>query len=377
MTAPFYPFNQVHFSPAEYLTSEDLLLMQRFERAGAIDFILGAKIRAEETSARYAQGYVYGFGGGSIVTSGTTRTVTNSAGLILIDSPNGGPYSTGSDNVLKPYWLAADELSTQLAVGDATHPRYDLISLSLAYVDTDAADNEERFAEATPGVVTGATFVKRRKVVLTKTVTQGTPAATPVVPATPAGTRRWAAVYVPANHNTFFIYSHMRDMRRPAGLDTCLNYCADLGPHVHSPAPNAWTVDAAGALGATTSGKIVTVFPHLRARHNARLIGVRVFGSIDASTTIALVRRQIDVGAGGDATVLTWSSHGTISGPDGVLWTPSDDTPVWGDGWEAGPAAYVGYAGNDSHNTMLGLKFTTAGTAGDFLNGVEWLFAAA
>lgn len=368
--APYYPFNQVQFGPAEYLTTEDLINVQKFGQASVVDHLLGARMRADEGAARYTRSYVHG-SGGAPKPSATALTVSNYEGLVFADTAAG--YSDGGDNHLVPYWMAADELAVTLAVGDATHPRIDLISIKIEYQDNDSLDEEDRFAEAVPGVVTTDTVVKRRKTVMTTIVTQGTPAATPTIALTPVGYRLWCTVLVPATHNAVFTASQLRDHRRPPGLDANLTICQGLDAHVHSPGATAWTVGATGQLEAIATGKIVTVFPRLRARHSARLIALRVMGSFpDSTVAMQLVRRSFAGGVVSDTNIGTSLTSVLTPIATSVEYLRPEELPLWGNGWEAGPAAY---AAGIAHCTALGLKFTS-GVTPSILNGIEWLFAA-
>src|SRR5690349_10329408 len=127
-TAPNYPIQEVLISEGEGIDLLDLNDMQRFLRSQLWDSAIGGRIRASEGA--YGLGLsnddtIYCYGGGAPQASVTTRTITNSNGLLfhLI-----GTF-TGADPVLIPYVVESAELDTQLAVGDATNPRIDLIAI--------------------------------------------------------------------------------------------------------------------------------------------------------------------------------------------------------------------------------------------------------
>lgn len=95
--------------------------------------------------------------------------------------------------IYKPIFIAAQQSGT-LSAHDPTNPRIDILTLAPATVD----DENDTRKILTAGVLTPTSVDTRRRRAFTLGVVAGTPAGSPSVPATPAGTIKIAEITVPA-----------------------------------------------------------------------------------------------------------------------------------------------------------------------------------
>lgn len=319
-------FKEILFNDGEGLDYNDFNTMQRQARALVCDGLLANRARTEQSLvSTIEQGHLFAIGlGGAPQVGGGALTVTNHAGVIAFPTS----ISVGlSDPNFLVYYLSAGELLSTLAVGDATNPRIDLICVKLEQVSNDAADNETRdFKDATTGVITSQTMVKRRKVKLTKQVVAGTPAGSPVEPAVPAGFKKWAAITVPANHNAVFtpVTHQLIDYRMPIGF-----YTSFVRPGEAT--SSAWTVDAAlSRWDSNATGQNLFIPLTGCGQVGARLLTVSLhyqnFGA-GSELTAKLIRRSV-FPAAADVELKSVTLAGTSNSP-GTQTIDVSTEPYW------------------------------------------------
>lgn len=359
---------EVLFNDGEGLDFGDLNNAQRFARAFACDVLQGQNLRTYDpecvglTSALYAIGM-----GGTAWPTLAARTVSNREGTILQYLST----TDGSDATILAYYLTGGELLTQLDAGDATNPRYDIISVKLDQVEGTSTTRD--FEDATTRAKTSSATNKRRDVVLTKLVTKGTPAGSPSVPATPAGYVRWALLYVPATFNAAFVTTGEDGSGGPRGLHDD-RYPVPRGGTAaivgyQMLAASGWTAQANGSMASAAANNVAyAIFPGSRC---ARISRVMVCGTLaGASSAIDLVRFDLR-----DGTVAVLERLGTtLSGSEQKLYTPA--RPRWGSGFACPSIDDEGNAGVSgvSDATAIGVKIT-AGSNADVIRCVRFFYA--
>jgi hypothetical protein len=205
---------EVAWNDGEGITDADLNNMQRFARAQASDFWMGlARIAESDILTLSTMVYAHG-NGGAVFAHADARKLANIGGWIAVNRSTG--IVTGDEPEFLCYYLATSELNSVLDVGDATHPRYDLLCIAVDYVNGDSESRD--FKDATTGLLSTTTPNKRRNMRLQFQIVKGTAAASPVEPAIPAGYVKMAAVYVPATWNAVIDPANILDYRMPIGF---------------------------------------------------------------------------------------------------------------------------------------------------------------
>ena len=159
----------------------------------------------------------------------------------------------GSEPKLLCYWLDDDEINLTSAAGDPTNPRYDVIAVKLEW----EAVTETRDFQDTAGVLSSYTPTTYKRVKMTARIVQGTPAASPTIPALAAGEAYYAVYKIPATFNALISLdpsgsNEFRDFTFPIGeIKTRFLQGSEL---MHVPAD--WTVAADGTMTSTATGKI-------------------------------------------------------------------------------------------------------------------------
>lgn len=373
---PDYPVQEVLFNDGEGIDLADLNNMQRYLRAQSNDLLTASRARAQTLAEHLTGGYIghlYGLGGAAPITSVTARTVTASQGVLLWHGSSFAP--TGGDPQAIPFYVNGFELTTQLDIGDA-NPRIDLISIKLEHVSNDAADQEARTQKNySTGSISTANLVKKRKAVLTKVVTKGTPAATPTVPATPGGYVPWCSVYVPALHNAVVDVENIRDQRFPLGFDRIQQPTFGLGAGIWAAA--GWSALGSGPGLQSTAGATLYVAPPARSKHAGRLLRVGLMGLL-TGCTVSLVRVNMDntTSFGGETVLADISS--SFTGGANQLYAAAEShanwsRPLWLNGFTGGVAAITNpkAAPNDARMQVLALKIV-APSSGKVLKFAEW-----
>lgn len=226
--------------------------------------------------------YALHVGAAMIIPTGTARTVafTGGAFMAITDEPwNGGGEEMATFDI--PDGLG---MTLQVAVGDATHPRVDIVEVKLEYVDGDT--QSRHFEDAVTRAPSSQNVEKERRVQMTYQIKQGTPAASPAYPAPTAGYAAYAAIYVPAGFNTTIPTDNIRDMRQPLGvraIDVPFTAMLKTGA-------NPW-VELGGAILATAAASTPADYVYaICPVDDALLLGVGVHGSPGDDQTCTLVR---------------------------------------------------------------------------------------
>lgn len=401
---------EVLWNVGEGVTDLDLNNLQRFLRAQATDWDLASRghwttVGSVGVNALNPQSHLFVMGHSCAPhVLGATRTIDVNSGLI-IQWRSGGPGSQGIDSYQPGvidfddwgqdpyalvYFAANNEFTTVHAVGDATNPRWDLVSIQLSTTAADAADQETRLVKNAGGVISSGPFIKRRKVIATKTVTQGTPAASPTIPAVPAGHVPLYAILVPANHNTTFPGTEdLFDFRVPLG-----SFVVDV---LSRPEYERGSVAGAGAdtLSNGAFGYVSSAAPGLHVMHMPlnvhgahRLIGVGALVQ-DCPASDFKIKRSRTIDGGQQTALVDISSNspgahdlstmlrGAGSAGGGLiqfeyrfgnlnLTTSLAGVPVWGNGWSVGMRQDTELDGTGALNSFfrLVLDWTANGAGG-------------
>lgn len=367
---PHYPSQEVLFNDGEGIDFADLNNAQRFLRSQLADLAIGARVRfAEDAGGGPSPGALFAMtgGAGAPVQSATARQLTSLAGVIAHQITTGP--STGADALLLVHRVAAGDLAVTLDVGDATHPRIDLVMVKLEHVDDDAADVESRtIKNYGTGIISTATMVKRRKVRASVSVVKGTPAATPGYPTPTAGWCLWCAVYVPALHNAVIDVDNIRDWRWPVGFDRHSLPVSGLGPNVWAAA--GWSALSSSPGMQSTGAGVLHIAPSARSRFGGRLARLTIMGAL-TGCTVQLVRLNNDnTNSFGGETVIADVSAAFTSGANQTysldLFTDATGVPVpiWMNGAKAGVATVAApkAAPNDGRMHTLSVKITAPGS---------------
>lgn len=381
---PHYPMQEILFNDGEGIDFTDLNNLQRFARSQLADLAIGGRVRFVEDGAGGASpGALYALAGGAgaPVQSVSARQLTNLAGVIAHQIA-GGP-STGADALLLVHHVAAGDLAVTLDVGDATHPRFDLVMVKLENVDADVADVEARTVKNfTTGALSTANLGKRRKVRASVSVVKGAPAATPAYPTPTAGWCLWCAVYVPAAHNAVIDVDNIRDWRWPVGFDRHSLPVSGLGPNVWAAA--GWSPLTTGPGLQSTSAATVYIAPSARSRFAGRLARLTIMGAL-AGCTVQLVRLNNDntTSFGGETVIADVSAAFTGGANQAYsldLFTDAAGVtvPIWMNGAKAGVATVAApkAAPNDGRMHTLAVKIT-APAAGKVLRFIDFDVLAA
>lgn len=235
-------------------------------------------------------------------------TVTVKAGVLWaagIDDPNmptpiAAPIEAQYDAhkaALYPLWLGSDATLT-LSDGDATHPRRDLIVVTPGTSEDayETATTVRRWLQPLTRALTRPADISPRQTwTATPSVVAGTPAASPSLPATPAGTIAIGWVEVPAGATSATTTLSMRDTRphmwREAGHDTIPpdQYARPIvvsGGDVTESSPAAMTVEVADVV---TDAPITNAGGYRRRTPGRTLeIGANSSGSTRIDTVVAV-----------------------------------------------------------------------------------------
>jgi hypothetical protein len=345
---------EVQFTNTEGLDLVDLQNMQRFARAQMADVWGFRHGEAAHPLNRSLFCNSIGDAGAPTPEGAANRSVKTLAGTII--------QVTGSIDGNGPqalaYYLAGDELATTFDVGDAAD-RWDIVTVQLTHAD---GDPEARQMRDNLGVITAnPSLNKRRNLTLTKTVTKGTPAGSPVEPATPGGHVKVFAVKIPALLGAAAIdAANIRDYRMPMGLQ-------------HAEVWSAGALAAGFNVGAFTS--VTGHLPYARAGGAARelshvlagghpyaqrVVAVDILVGESSTATFQLVRLHGD----GTHTVLDdmsstfqWSQTGAL---DFRMFRKSfATTPFWSNGWNAGYAKRWDIVAVPNNFDRLAVHFTS------------------
>jgi hypothetical protein len=344
-------FREVLYNDGEGLEYTDLNLAQRNARAEVLDGLIRSRFRDGSGNTFGGTGHCYswGFGGGPKAT-GVALQSSNHQGVIA-QAISVGPGVADPTTLI--YVLEDDELVTTHAAADPTNPRVDIVCVKLEMVE--GAPTARDYLSA-PGATptTSPTMDKARTVTLTKSVVAGTPAATPVEPAVPAGYVKWASVRIPAAHAGVLVAkTHMKDWRVPVGN----LHVADIG-----------TTDFLFNYATAGSQAFIMKFPRA-----GRLMRLRIRAKISGGGSIALYRYHTITGtsnsnslvlnAGDTAGVETWVD--LFSGGESPL--DANLGPVW---------TRAGNGISDVEDDAVLMLIVTSGANGDYAGLVHAEIAA-
>jgi hypothetical protein len=365
-------FKRVLFNDGEGLVHDDLNNMQAFNSARLLDQYLSelrrnghmtfAEINSHDPELSCGQSvfdtskliFALTAGGGFIIPGGSSRQIRNREGTILqwTAAPD------GDEEKLLSYRLAENEVNLTLDVGDATHPRIDIIEVKLELVDGDSESRD--FKDAVTGGLSTISTDKTRRVSATIQVKKGTPAATPSHPNTTSGFASLGAVHVPATHNAVFPRANLMDTRFPLGLKVCdvPSWQFDRG---NSAA--AWVIGATAgqrSIGSSSSSDPFLVHCPIGGQ-TSRVIGVSLFGTWASGSGSANLARLVRLTYGAAAPTVTEIADQTalltgstprlrhltydflmeLGTPGDVYGLQSVDgvqcDPIWTNGWRGGP----------------------------------------
>ena len=335
---------EVRWSLGMGITEGDLNDAQRFARCLLLDGIEAAAAQRDLTTSTFG---LYGLDlrvkdGKACVplVTGSNRQITNGAGMVYQWKGNDGlsGLAGGSPRFI-PYYVAADELISTLSVGNAVNPRIDRICVKLDLVDGDNAFRDFESFSLGPIVggvqtylrtVTSQQANRKRVVQLSSQIIAGTPAASPIPPALPAGWALWCDVLVPQNHNAVFVAKdHLRDWRMPSRQVSCF-----VPPSAHNVDSSAsWTMSGTGSasfLKSTAVGYAQALCGTPGASGRSRLIGVH--WKADMTGGVVALNRLDRGGVGDVLTSLLSLGLATnlqeLSFPDGM----SPVMPTWDTG---------------------------------------------
>lgn len=364
---------EVEFTNTEGLDFVDLQNMQRFARAQMADVWGFRHGEGGHPLNRSLFCNAIGDAGTPTPEAAANRSVKTLPGTIVQVVGS----LTGDDPQAIAYYLASDELATTFDVGDASD-RWDIVSVQLTNVD---GSPEARQMRDNLGVITANPALnKRRNVTLAKTVTKGTPAGSPVEPATPAGQVKVFAVKIPALLGASpILAANIRDHRMPMGLQTIDSWSTAMLAAGFMPA-GAWTVGTQGATPFVRASNIAASLLHVpNGSHGYAQRVVAIEAMVGESTTMAfLLQRAVSTGAVGTFTDLDDPSttfQWTQSGNDLRFFRKSYATsPFWVNGYESGYANRWDILAVPNNFTRLVLR-ATAGTTSEEIALVRFVLA--
>lgn len=351
----------VLYNNAELMTPADLNNAQHLLERRALDYVVQPTLLEGFSDGTVVQGRPVG-GALSIresATPGMSCRVYPGTILFRPAADAGQP---------EPSWLLHRLDAVQTITVDAAHAtldRIDLLSFKVEYdaVDTGSADAEPRVTKTTSGTYTGQTLDKRRRTKLTITYTPGTPDASPVVPATPAGQVAFAQIEVPAA-DTAITTSQIVDYRTPAGSTFVRRWGFEMmvfngstsTPHdvADYGATDQWTAQSANieARVRVGPGEVrcldAAVDPDFSLAH-CRLKRVKFYGRLTHGGTAAAVLAC--PGGGGDlldisADVPTGSLDEHTHVPDRPVWSMGDAATDFANPWSAVDGSGERYGGD-------------------------------
>jgi hypothetical protein len=325
---------EVLLNDGEGIHHGDINLLQRYMHSFFLDGYLAqlGRVAVSDLGALTTHCYAVGFSGAPYGHASTNRTSRNLGGLIL--QRLGSSQPSGDDPQFLAYYIDADEAGF-LHDTAAANPRWDIITVKLEQTDSDTADNATRdYEDAATGAITSETFVKKRKVKATITVTKGTEAASPTEPATPAGHVKLAAFRVTVGMTTFNAKTDIRDYRMPLGFAEEWIPGRDT-----SHASAQWTTDTAtGALTNVAGGAHQAIsWPRANMSRARRVIGLGLGISTLSSTTHTMDLGRVDPWTGFTSVESLTLNVGNGYRAQG--WSTFEPAlPLWTNGYAAGYA---------------------------------------
>jgi hypothetical protein len=219
------PFQSRRFEDGFFFNHDDFNNMSRFLESQLWDTwstlarLDDADVNAGNLRSQPNLGHAYCFShGGAPYPSATTRTIKLHGGVIAQQVTQG---AVGDAPRFLAYFLEDNEVNHQLTVGDATFNRFDILCVRLSVDDFDSTSRDEE--DASTRVNTSQLTLITRRVKVESQIVIGTPGASPVEPATPAGWVKVASILVPTLFNAVITPDNIGDFRMPMGL--CMYEC--------------------------------------------------------------------------------------------------------------------------------------------------------
>jgi hypothetical protein len=325
--------------------------------------------------------------------NGGARQIQISAGPVLTAERSlavGGRFD-GTVESAAPFWFGgSDTLTTD--IGDA-NPRIDIVEMKFEYVDSDP--DPRSFEDATTGQPTTQVPNKRRRVQATLQIKKGVAASTPSYPTCSSGFAPLLAIWIPALHNTVHSAVNIRDMRWPVGRV----YAVDTLPTAAwYPGATPWTLSHGNppdfSAHGPGSGSGDLYLPCPVTSRTARVVGIGLYGNVNGGS--AHLQRINYTAAGPTFTDLLDTGTSLVDSPvqfstisaiammDLLAGASSESkgtrqsgsrngTPIWCNGYSAGPAIIRG-AAVDLSSSGLVLKVHSVDST-DRLWFVRWFLA--
>lgn len=321
--------------------------------------------------------------------SATNLTVDVLGGLITHSTSFAGApgdFSAGASlGAPATYAAYLNELRTTHA-GGAGSDRWDLVSLHLS--EADGGSESRDFEDATTRAKTTVAQLKQRNVIMTKTLTAGTPGSG-VIPACPAGDVPLYAVMVPTGAAGVLLNSNIRDLRMPQGRFSIDVYAREelaRGALVSGSFVTGSVNGAFGYVSSPAANHALCFIPRAPLGHAARLISVQTL--VGESSTATLTLRRFNALSGGTlggstlladltSTLATSTAAGDLDWTStlvGVSQTAPASCPFWINGWQAGYANRADGVAGHNHFDHLGFLFSS-GSASEVISMVRFNFA--
>lgn len=324
-------FQRVYFNDGEGLTYGDLNDMQKFIQSHIWDGFYQKMAPGLVTATQPAASLDwtdFDLGGTNpadiddthayALKGGAAFPIQGSTGRHVAITPGTLFQAIGAGDGLTPIFLpftftGAEEV--QLALGDATNPRIDIVQMKLELVQADSQTRD--FKDATTGVITSNSMNKKMRVQCTLSIKQGTPAATPAFPTVDSGYVPICGVYVFATWdgvtvghpiNNFDSNAYIMDLRMPMHVT---NYA--VGANLIVPGTNsARNVTGAYVQTSNASNNFKAVFPNWI--QGGRVLGVTFSGNTLTTGQVYLGSLSVD-DAYAYSTIGTYKNHlGYLSG---------------------------------------------------------------
>lgn len=300
------------------------------------------------------------------------------------------PISPAGDTamaLIRAGQYSLNDIMLTTAVGDPTNPRIDLVEVNVSIVDDPVLTSRD-FEDAATRVVTTQTLSKTRYAQVTFQIKQGTPAATPTYPTPSAGYRPVAAVYIPANHNTFHSQDNIRDLRWPLGRVTGYDVWA---ANMYRQGGAPWTLSTTDFLNTSPLGGSFLYVPCPIHDPTARLVGIHLYGTLGASGTQQVMLVRVNHNGSGTPTITQIADLSTdlaVAGsakkcgavnlmdrigagatfPGTRAANLRVGAPLWGNSYTCGPLATGNMA---THPLALQVQYDNGGK----LSLARWFFA--
>lgn len=403
---------EVLWNAGENVGNLDLNNMQRFLRSAIADMLMGsfgAFVDFVPGSPSYEldrRAFAWCIGDSCApYPSATSLQISNLGGPLIQWQASANaqlagsvaPANWGLDPYALVYWANPADLQVTHAAGNGSNPRWDMVSFNLSTVSTDVADQETRLTKQVVGsafVISSLGVIKRRKVKLTVTVTQGTPAVSPTIPTPPAGDVALYMVKVPTSFaGAFPLDANFWDQRMPLGSYTEDVYLSDMIALSHCGSGAALSVANQPlnvcTLG-TPSSSISYLVPKLMG-HGARLIGVSALTSMNSTLLQFRLARMNSANSGstfiaadggtGNGFLTGLGSSGSVPSLNSVAstrWQTQQipgvgaglnlTQPFWSTGWNAGYASRAERApATDNTFDRLGMQVTNTSAGGSMV----------